>query len=209
MSDELKLEEVSAEKFDEAVDVLCDAFHGYPTMNYIVGEVGEDYARLLQLLVGFSSRARFLRGDRVLAAMKDGEMVGIANIICPDTETPAELERYRESLWKELGDDARERYELFGEATDHLMVTEPHYHLSMLGVRKSHAKQGIARRLLEAVHELSAANPDSKGVSLTTETPENVDLYRQFGYEVLGRSELSESEGQELETWAMYRPDSD
>ena len=207
MSDEFQLEEVSLENIDEAVEVLCDAFHGYPTMQFIVGEAGEDYARQLKLLVGFFARARFLRGDHVLAAKQGDQMVGVANIVCPDSEAPAELERYRESLWQELGDEARQRYELFGEATEPLIVDEPHYHLAMIGVRQSHVKQGVARRLLEIVHEMSASNPDSKGVSLTTERPDNVDLYRQFGYQVVGRAELGE--GEELESWGMFRRDPD
>lgn len=50
---------------------------------------------------------------------------------------------------------------------------------------------------------MSERNPDSGGVSLTTEDPANVPLYENFGYEITGHARVSA----EVETWAFYRPD--
>jgi hypothetical protein len=52
-----------------------------------------------------------------------------------------------------------------------------------------------------AVHDLAQADSQSAGVTLTTESPQNVALYRHFGYRVLGHARVSD----ELETWTFFR----
>ena len=79
---------------------------------------------------------------------------------------------------------------------------EPHHHLNMIGVRRSHQGLGLSRQLLVAVHELGQANPASPGTSLTTERPVNVPLYEHFGYRVQGHTRVTSA----LETWGMFRP---
>jgi hypothetical protein len=62
--------------------------------------------------------------------------------------------------------------------------------------------RGHARALLEAVHALAAADPQSAGVSLSTELAKNVALYQHFGYAVVGHARVSP----EMETWSLFRP---
>jgi GNAT superfamily N-acetyltransferase len=57
----------------------------------------------------------------------------------------------------------------------------------MLGVRRAWHGRGVGRLLLNAVSDLASADARSSGVSLTTETPENVKLYEHCGYSVVGR----------------------
>ena len=197
-----EFEVVTMDCFDEAVDVLCDAFFDYPVMRYLVGDAGDDYGRQLRLLVEFFSRARHLRGDLVWAVRSEGRISGVANIVCPDTMAPPELHEARWQLWAELGGEVRRRYEAFGEATAAFSISEPHYHLSMIGVRAANAGQGIGRRLLDGLHSRSAADSGSVGVSLTTEDPANVALYEHFGYEIVGRAEVGD-----FSSWGFFRRD--
>jgi ribosomal protein S18 acetylase RimI-like enzyme len=80
---------------------------------------------------------------------------------------------------------------------------DPHYHLNMIGVKKSHAGSGYGRMLLDAVHELSRGDLDSAGVSLNTEDERNVPLYEHFGYRVVGHAKAAEG----MNTWVMFRED--
>ena len=196
------IEVVTTDSFDEAVDVLCDAFFDYPVMRYLLGDAGDDYGRRLRLLVEFFTRARHLRGDLVWAVRAEGKISGVANIVCPDTLAPPELDEARCQLWAELGEAVRRKYEAFGEATATFRISEPHYHLSMIGVRTEHAGRGIGRRLLDALHSWSAADSGSVGVSLTTEDPTNVALYEHFGYEIVGRAEVGD-----FTSWSFFRRD--
>ncbi|MCP4205092.1 MAG: GNAT family N-acetyltransferase [bacterium] len=197
------IKELTRDRLDEAVDVLCDAFYDYPVMRFVVGEAGEDYPRRLRRLVSFFTMARFIHRDLVWALTDAEEVLAVANINRPvASRSPEALDEQRRSLWADLGADARGRYEEHGNATAKFQWPEPHFHLGMIGVRRDQAAKGHGRRLLEALHDMSFSDPDSLGVSLTTETPSNVGLYERFGYEIVGHELAGE-----IETWGFFRPD--
>jgi len=192
---------------DEAVDVICDAFADYPVMRFVIGSSGDAYARRARLMVDFFTTARFL-GEDLVMGIEDtgGALIGVANITRPG-ERPKHpgLGPLRETLWRELGDGARARYEELVGIWQTFAVDQPQYHLNMLGVRPSHQKRGAARLLLDALHHLSEGAPDSRGVSLTTEDPANVPLYQRFGYRIVGEARVSSG----LTTWGFFRPNAD
>lgn len=189
-------------RFDEAVEVLCEAFYDYPVMRHLLSDAGDDYERQLRLLVGYFTRSRHLSGDSVWAVQGGHRILGVANIVRPNSTRAPELDRYREALWNELGQAARRKYDDFSAATAAFNPLDPHFHLSMIGVRRAYAGRGIGRCLLEALHELSAADPLSTGVSLTTEDPGNVPLYERFGYGIVGQTTIGS-----LESWSFFRTD--
>ncbi|MGK7311872.1 MAG: GNAT family N-acetyltransferase [Candidatus Longimicrobiales bacterium M2_2A_002] len=186
------------------VSVLAEAFHDYPVMRYVLGD-GQGYERRLRTLVTFFVMARVLRDETVLG-VADGDGLAAAALVSRPGSVAAEpqpLSDLREETWWQLGADARTRYEIFGRAAGQLGVDEDHLHLNMIGVRRSRQGQGIGRRLLEHVHDLSADDPASAGVSLTTEVEENVGLYLRCGYELLGSRPVESA----FTTRAMFRPD--
>jgi GNAT superfamily N-acetyltransferase len=188
----------------EAVDALCDAFHDYPVMRYVIGDAGEDYGRRLDLLIGLFVANRVLRGNPILTIADGGWIVGVATVTPPvPGEAPPEFEERRAALWAELGEDARARHAHLMEVWETVPVTRTHYHLNMLGVRRSHAGRGLGGRLLRAVHDMSRRDPASEGVSLSTEDPKNVPLYLGFGYEVTFHARVDDA----LETWTFFRPE--
>ncbi len=187
---------------DEVIGVLCDAFADYPIMRYVLGEDG-DYAARLRALIGFFAGARFLRDDAILGVAVDGDLRGVALCSLPDRVPPPALDQLRERTWAALGPEARARYDRCVEVWTPVGVAEPNVHLNMLAVPARYQGQGLARPLLDAVHELSRARTDSCGVTLTTELEANVALYRHVGYKVVGRGTIAPG----LETWGMFRPD--
>ena len=68
------IEEAGRAETDALTDVLCDAFHDYPVMRFIVGERDSDdtYDDRLRRLVRFFVSARTLRGDPALLVRRDG-----------------------------------------------------------------------------------------------------------------------------------------
>jgi GNAT superfamily N-acetyltransferase len=194
---------VSPQRTTEVVEVLTDAFYNYPVMRYILG-TRLDYDQRLRTLAHFYVTARELRGEPILG-MEDpsGSLVAAALISLPgERPTPDELAVRRERLWAELGLEERARYEAFSAAAMSHTIAEPHHHLNMIGVRHAHMGQGLARRLIESVHDLAVSDPKSAGVSLSTESASNVLFYRHLGYQLIGHSKVSD----ELETWAFYNP---
>ena len=193
---------LSSAQTEDAVTVLCDAFQDYPVMRYVLGSTG-DYERRLRTLIGFFVSARAYREEPVLGVHdRAGTLSAVAVVSLPgQREAPEALAALREQVWAQLGAQERQRYEAYGAACAPFAITSPHYHLNMIGVRRSHAGRGLARKLLEAVHRLSDADAGSSGVSLTTETIQNLPLYEHFGYRRMGHALVGEG----LETWAFYR----
>lgn len=185
-------------------EVLCEAFYDYPVMRWVLAPAGTDYDQRLARMVGFFVAARILREEPLLGIEHEGDLGAVAILSNLDgPPSPPELGVRRETLWAELGEAARARYEAYGSACAEHLAGGPHIHLNMIGTRRSARGKGFGRMLLEYVHDLSAGDPRSEGVSLTTEDPGNVPLYERFGYEITGRARLSD----EVETWVFYRPD--
>jgi GNAT superfamily N-acetyltransferase len=197
---------LSEAQVSQAVNVLCDAFHDYPVMRYVIGPAGDDYDRRLHTLIIFFVMARVWRDEPILGISNGSALVATAILTRPGKQQPpAELAQLRETVWRELGDAARSRYEAFGEATRKFDISQPHYHLNMIGVRRSHHGKGLSRQLLDAVHAMSRNDPVSHGVTLTTEDFRNVSIYEHFGYEGVGHVRIDAK----LETWGFFRPNDD
>jgi GNAT superfamily N-acetyltransferase len=186
----------------EAVEVLGEAFRDYPVMRHVLGPA-RDYDACLPVLVELFASGRALRGEPMLGVRDaDGRLLAVALVTPPGSvAAPAELLALRERTWERLGGDARRRYEAFADACDRLGIDTPHHHLNMIGVRRPQQGSGLARPLLEAVHELAGRDPGSAGVSLTTEHAPNLALYQRFGYRITG--ELPVAAG--LHTWTLFR----
>jgi GNAT superfamily N-acetyltransferase len=198
------------EDLDSVVAVLSDAFEGYPVMRHVL-EGSRDYREDLAVLLRFFATARVLRSEPILGAAFGGAPAGVALVSFPDAPSPPALAPRRAGVWETLGSRARARYERFGEATSGFFGGLARVHLNLIGVRKIAQGRGVGRALLEAVaelardrfahHHLTRDHAAADGVTLTTEEPSNVDLYRRFGYEVVGHVEVAPG----LETWGMFR----
>lgn len=194
-------ERLDIAQVEDVVDVLCDAFRDYPVMQFVIGPGHDDYNARLRQLVGFFVRRRLGGGAPLFGVSRNGALVAAAALTLP-AEPPATavLAAMREAVWRALGDDARERYDAYGRAAGGFEIAAPHHHLNMIGVRRAHAGQGLARPLLEAVTALVRDDPGSAGVSLTTELRGNVSFYEHFGYRLVGHVRVSP----ELESWGLF-----
>jgi ribosomal protein S18 acetylase RimI-like enzyme len=210
------------ERTGEAIEVLADAFRDYPVMRFVLGGApamaapvpepaghqGGRYDEELRLLITFFVMARVLRREPVLAVeLETGDgparLAGVATLTLPGSgAAPPSLDPYRERTWSVLGEAARARYEQLGLMWSEFHTDEPHCHLNMIGVRRAHAGQGIGRILLDEVHRISREDPESLGVTLTTEAEENVILYRHLGYRVTAEGQVPGV----IRTWGMFRP---
>lgn len=199
---------LSFDHLPEIVSVLSDAFHDYPVMRYTLGpdapNAGAPYDVRLHRLVQLFVSGRAYRNEPMLGMWDEtGRLVGAAVMSWPAAAGPPPVQfiALREAIWAELGADARARYESYAAAANFFSAMPPHWHLNMIGVRRSHHGRGLARVLLAAVHDLADRDERSAGVSLTTERRQNVALYERFGYRVLDHARVPG----ELETWGMFR----
>ena len=195
--------ELGEEWVPEIVDVLCESFADYPVMTYVLGEQLGRTDRLTTLIHFFVMARVF--GDEVMIGIGGpARLNAVALVSRPVWAGSAPgLDELRETVWKELGTPSRSRYETFGAACARSDVGVDHLHLNMIGVRAAARGKGLGRRLIEHVQELSRKDERSRGVTLTTEDPNNVGLYKHLGYEIVGHQVVSP----DLETWSFFRPD--
>jgi GNAT superfamily N-acetyltransferase len=199
--DLLPVAPLSHERLAEVVDVFGDAFQDYPVMRFTVGGDGDVTARVRRLVRLFVERRTARGGPMYGLTDARGGLMGATLLTLPvEPPPPATVAEISDAAWRDLGDAARLRYDAYAAASAFFGALPPHHHLNMIGVRRAHAGTGLGRRLLESVRRLSEEDPQSAGVSLTTENPRNVDLYRHFGYEVVGHAPV----GPGLETWGMF-----
>lgn len=198
------VERLAPPDLPRVVSALSSSFFDYPVMRYVLGPTG-DYGARLRALVTFFVQARIFRDETLLGVWgeRPGELAGAAIVSRPGSEASDELDRVRERTWERLGPEARARYETFGEVAGRFSVDADHLHLNMVGVRPEAQGRGVGRALLDTVHDLSASDPTSTGVTLSTETESNLPLYEHFGYEVIGSAPVEDA----FTTWAMFRPD--
>jgi len=184
------------------LDVFCDAFADYPVMRYVLGPGGHTQPRLRQLIGYFVLRRVRLGGPLFGARAADGTLAGVATMTVPiESVAPPDLLAARDRVFDALGQDCRARHEAYAEGARLFDTIGPHHHLNMLGVRHAWHGKGVGRLLLTAVADLANADPRSNGVSLTTETAENVKLYEHCGYNVVGEARVADS----FQTWGLFR----
>jgi GNAT superfamily N-acetyltransferase len=197
----VKVAPISPRRHHEVAAVLVDAFYDYPVMRYVVGDAPDYEARLQQLIEFFVFR-RVRQGGLLFGVDRGAELLGAAVLATPrETKAPPEVKDLALQLWSAIGEDARLRFDTYGAATQRFAVASPHHHLSMIGVRRAHHGDGLARPLLDVVTETSVDDAESAGVSLTTELLKNVQLYEHFGYRVIGHAHVTA----DLETWGLFR----
>ena len=195
-------ERLSDASFDDVVGVLADAFSDYPVMRFVLGPDSNTAARLSELIGLFVFRRIRLGGPMFGVRDDAGALVGAAVMTLPgEPDPPAEVLQRRDDVWRSLGDDCRERHDAYGAAAKTVLITERHHHLNMIGIRHAHHGQGLARPLLESAIAVTAADANSAGLTLTTETPANVRLYQHFGFEVTGEVDVAAG----VKTWGLFR----
>jgi len=175
----------------EVADVLCEAFYNYPVMKYVLGET-EDYDTRLRKAVTFFVSARALRNEPLLGIYNsDNKLIAAATVTLPgDIPNLEELVKRRDTLWQELGEKAKSRYENYGNAAFGLLPKDPHHHLNMIGVRNAYQGKGLARLLINVVDDFVASHSFSTGVSLNTEVESNVNFYLHLDFELLGKANV-------------------
>jgi len=198
-----RVEVLGPDDVAEVVSVLSESFFDYPVMRFVLG-TEHDYSDRLERFVSFFVMARVLR-DEILLGVRDPIGLRASALVSHPSgrPSPAQLGVLREETWAQLGAEARSRYESFGAATAPFAIDAAHIHLNMIGVRSSAQGQGLGRVVLDAVHELSASDEASTGVTLNTELQSNLPLYERFGYEVIGSASVESA----FTTWTMFRRD--
>ena len=185
-----------------AVEVLVRAFHEYPLLTYYYPDT-----------LNRQKVAGYFLSFAVLAGIRYGEVFATS----PDMEGIAvwmPSENYPVSVWKMLraiplsvifgfGRSGGYKMKLAGEHIDAVhkrLATFRHGFLQTIGVDPQFQGNGYAGKLLRPV--LARMDKDSLPCYLETLDEKNVALYEHFGFGVIDKSAIRQTE---LTSWAMLR----
>lgn len=188
---------------DEAVGVLAAAFAGDPLMQYLYTGEEPGYRGRLRAVFAYQCAVFLREGWPLLGAVARTRLAGVLALKPPEPprHTDAMAAQY-EALIDRLGEDDAERMAQYSQIPNGRFPDESMFYVSLIGVRPGSQGRGYARLLLERAHALAAAHPAAAGVGLDTENPENVEIYRRLGYNVVGRAQVDTG----ITVWCMFRP---
>ena len=197
----MKIQELTRQDKAEAVSALISAFHDYPVMRYMLKTDGTEYEYQLKAIMEFYCEARFAKEGLILGIKSEDSFTAIALVDRASHKPWDQLKGELERLKGIIGDSAHSRLQWYEDLSSRSQPQVSHYYLGMIAVRPENQGQGYARTILDHVKGLSAADPNSAGVCLSTELPGNVRLYEHFGYHI-----ISEVDIEELHSWCMFLP---
>ena len=191
----LAVKKYSADRLDDCVSVLADAFVSNPLHLAAFGPGRMDQNRLF-----FRIGLRQMFIGQAFVALVDGAVGGYVHFnASPDClPAPLTIPHAAATMLKPLGEAIPKVIKWFSRWC-HLDPEEPHVHLGPIGVAPERQRQGIGTALMQRYVEFL----DQQKVAgyLETDRPENVEFYKKFGFAVQREEELIGTL-----TWYMWRP---
>jgi ribosomal protein S18 acetylase RimI-like enzyme len=186
-----------------AAEMLTRAFWDYPVSRYSYPDESDRAKRLpyfFRYILGYGVRY----GE---AYATSGRLEGVAVWVTSDKYPVTVLRLLRSvplSVMLRLGSQGGNRMRRFGDYIDSVhkrLAPSRHWFLQMIGVDPKFQGSGYASALLGPM----LARIDEEGLPCYLETPDerNVPLYEHFGFTVVDRSTIPETD---LANWAMLRP---
>lgn len=195
---------LSRAHLDEATEVLTQAFLADPLMRYAFADWGAAIATPLRALFSFSCEVRYELDWPLFGVAHDGRLAGILGVTeVDDKPWPATLAAIYDRFVEAIGPASAARFGRYPGLADPHRPTVPNYGVGVLGVYPSAQGRGLGRRLLDAVHRLSAVHPTSTGVYLDTENPASKAFYERCGYRTIAHERLDDT----VDIWCVFRPD--
>ncbi|MEV6343619.1 GNAT family N-acetyltransferase [Actinoplanes sp. NPDC051851] len=152
--------------------------------------VPADRERLMAAFFTLETENAFRQGRVEVVDHPDGGYAAVA-VWFDRTQPLAEPEGYMERLAAAVGEHI-DRFGELGELFEKNHPADPHWHLAFLAVRRGEQSRGLGGLLMKNVHD----GLDAEGLPayLEATNPDNVRLYRRYGY-------------QDMDPFEMYLPD--
>jgi len=200
MTNPLPIDRLTRRDEQAAVATLAAAFSSYPLLTAL----GPDPVQRTRLVAAFS-RYLFRMSVRCGGAFATPDRSAVACAWPPGREWPSRWASLRNGagavLWR-LGWRAGQwlnRLENELDVARAAHVVEPHWYVSMLGVRPEARGLGLSRAVLRPVFE--TADRAGEPVYLETMAEVNVAIYQKLGFELRGYRELTGG----LPNWELVR----
>jgi GNAT superfamily N-acetyltransferase len=191
----LVLKKFSADRLDECVEMLANAFVTNPLHLSAFGAGRLDQSRLF-----FRIGLRHMFIGQGFVALVDGAVGGYMHFNpAPDClPLPEEIPLAAATTLRPLGEAIPKVIRWYSRWC-HLDPAEPHVHLGPIGVDPRRQRQGIGSALM--ARYIEHLDQEKTAGYLETDLPENVEFYKKFGFIVKHEEEIIGTP-----TWTMWRP---
>ena len=191
----LVVKKFSAERLDECVEMLANAFVTNPLHLSAFGAGRADQSRLF-----FRIGLRHMFIGQAYIALVDGAVGGYVHFnAAPDClPLPEEIPLAAATTLRPLGEAIPKVIRWYSRWC-HLDPAEPHIHLGPIGVDPRRQRQGIGSALM--ARYIEHLDQEKSPGYLETDRPENVEFYKKFGFAVKHEEEIIGTP-----TWTMWRP---
>lgn len=188
----------------ESSELLAQAFADDPMFRLLFdGKNGMNYRKkFFEYILNKS----ILLDEQFTGIVRDSKIACVASIELPARIYGIKLFLRPLFILKSIQLIFRIPFRAFNRINQYMKLTmsvrpkEPHHYLVFIGVKPEFQKMGFGKKLLEYIHEMVDSDPKSVGIGLDTENPENVSLYKHFGYELVSESRLGN-----LTIYSMFR----
>ncbi len=186
---------VSPELAQQAVKVLVEAFKDEEVTSFEIDTSRPSALRRLGVLDGIFIKSYMDAGRPVMAAVRDGSVVGVG--VLRDPRLPVSKRRATALVLRNLAPlialfaprPLRAlRVEFAAKAPKSL--AKPYFTFEALGVHPDHHGRGIGSALMREAQGMVAAVPALSGIYLNTGSERNQGFYHSLGYDTLRVDDL-------------------
>ncbi|WP_027339243.1 GNAT family N-acetyltransferase [Halonatronum saccharophilum] len=203
--EDIKIIKADESALEEVAKLITDAFEQEGISRYIhefsKEGVKEVYYRggLLKLRLALEV------GEDILLAIKDDTIVGVAIL---KRGLKSSLAQKVKILFPEaikfffsiiIKINLKKSFSIIKHVIPPKSLKKPYYTLEVIGVDPNYQGQGIGRKLLDEIHQITESNPEVSGVYLFADK-KNKLIYEHFGYKV-----IKEGKGKDISIYHMFR----
>ena len=205
----IDLNDVDVVRLDERCDrqarsLLYHSYRHEPTFQYLLDAHRPGYKQRIRATIRELIRLHFERGETVLGIVnrQDQRVLGVAFV----SDVGLKMDISRQFRWRlkmtlTAGFEGTRRFIQYYNDVQNSLPNKHHRVVSLIGIHPEFQKQGLGRKLMEAVHAISDSDSESIGLFLDTGNNRYLDFYQSLDYQ-----RFTEIPVGELKEYVLFRP---
>ncbi len=174
--------------------MLYHAYEREPTFRYIFNHGKPGYRQRVRATIREEIEMYFDREHDVIGVALGDRLVGVAFIGHPGARLDVSVRLgWQARMMLSAGINSTRRFVKYQHDVQEFVPPGTVYTLPLIGIEPEFQHHGLGRLLMDAVHEIVAEEPDSKGLLVDTSSV-HLHFFQSMGYQEIGRVPIGEFE---------------